>query len=83
MTASLVFDVERDGLLVESVPLFEHEDAVHGERDSDDEREDVLVKNEDHGAVGLVRGNLTGHVPEDFNAVEPHERRSHHLQLII
>ena len=81
MAASLVLDVERDGLLVESVPLLEYEDAVHGEGDSDDEREDVVVENEDHGSIGLVRGSLAGQVPEEFHTVEPHERRGHDLQV--
>ena len=81
MRASLVLDVERDGLLVESVPLFQYEDAVHGEGDSDDEREDVVVENEDHGSIGLVRGSLAGQVPEEFHTVEPHERCGHDLQL--
>ena len=80
-TVSLVLDVEGDGLLVKPVPLLEHEGAVHREGDPDDERKDVVVKDEDHGAVGLVRGNPAGQVPEELHAVEPHQRRRHDLQV--
>ena len=81
MTVSLVFDVEWDGLFVEPVPLLEHEDAVHGKGDPDDKREDVVVKDEDHGAVGLVRGDPACQVPEELHSVEPHQGRRHDLQL--